>query len=300
MDDQHETDPPIAKYCDLAKQRRICSGCGRRLIYGTLCRRRTCPKYGPVWARDVRRVLFENLKASGSVVMTTVTAPGAAVLPWSCERPHKHSGDLGCKVEPNAAHEWNLNARLQWSRLHRRLSQACKRHHGFNPLLLRIWEEQKRGVLHLHVVLAFSPGAEQRAAQLYIEMLSERACEYGFGFVDRKVGRASGKVWDPSAAAAYLSSYYVRGKGAKATINQTVLSDQIPPSVFYVARRLLKKTGVTMRSLRLDRRMWAVELGLIHPPGWRGAGSRWVQQSTGEVFDEPHPWMRFPDFGRPP
>jgi hypothetical protein len=77
----------------------------------------------------------------------------------------------------------------------------------------------------------------------------------GFGFVDgwHKVGR---KLWPGEQPGAYLSSYFVRGRGVKAPITENVLAGDLP-SVVFVGRHLTKATGCTMRNLRNARRVWA-------------------------------------------
>src|SRR2546423_1320793 len=71
------------------------------------CRRRTCPSYGPIWARDTMRKIRENLRAYGGLAsMCTLTAPGvAAGLAWDrsrcAHRPEERCGKrYGCKVVP--------------------------------------------------------------------------------------------------------------------------------------------------------------------------------------------------------
>ena len=64
---------------------RECEHCGKRLpAFVSRCRRRTCPAYAAVWARDTLRKLRENLRAyDGKAAMLTLTAPGVDVgLAW--------------------------------------------------------------------------------------------------------------------------------------------------------------------------------------------------------------------------
>src|SRR5438874_5516789 len=78
------------------------------------CRRRTCPGYGPTWARDTMRKIRENLRAyQGLVCMCTLTAPGQdAGLVWdrkACSHDPSETctGRRGCKVLSAAAEAWN-------------------------------------------------------------------------------------------------------------------------------------------------------------------------------------------------
>ena len=54
------------------------------------CRRRKCPGYAPMWARDTMRKIRENLRCYGGLVaMCTLTAPGQdAGLVWDRARCH--------------------------------------------------------------------------------------------------------------------------------------------------------------------------------------------------------------------
>jgi hypothetical protein len=115
-------------------------------------------------------------------------------------------------------------------------------------MLARVWEMQKRGVLHVHPVLAFTTASEQLAARLYLRHLDELASTYGFGFVERKR-----LVMPARAAAAYLSSYFVTGSKEKATLQQSVMHKGMPRSIVHVSTNLTTRTGCTMRRLRLAR-----------------------------------------------
>ena len=58
------------------------------------------------------------------------------------------------------------------------------------------------------------------------------------------------------ASAAYLSGYFVKGKRDKLSLTETVRSADMPRSIVYVAPWLSRKSGWTMRSLRLKRFLW--------------------------------------------
>jgi hypothetical protein len=129
-----------------------------------------------------------------------------------------------------------------------------------------VWEKQKRGLAHLHGVLSVGSPQELLWAKAYVEALSELAPRYGFGHVDRwqKISR---KFWPGDQAGAYLSGYFVRGGGRKASITENVLAGDLPRLVVYIDRELTGKTGCTMRNLRNARRVWAWLTGLIPDPG---------------------------------
>lgn len=66
-----------------------CESCGGLLpLTVSLCRRRICPSYSAIWARNTMRKTRENLDVYGGLVaMTSVTAPGQdAGLVWDRAR----------------------------------------------------------------------------------------------------------------------------------------------------------------------------------------------------------------------
>jgi hypothetical protein len=81
-----------------------------------------------------------------------------------------------------------------------------------------------------------------------IAHLDDLRHRYAFGFIERKR-----RVREPRAAAAYLSSYFVNGKGRKASLEESVRSNAMPRSISHVSTRLTQASGVTMRNLRLNR-----------------------------------------------
>lgn len=214
-----------------------------------------------MWAGDQRQKLFRNLEGlAGNILLSAVTAPGADCLPWD-ERvcaglgEHKHSGKLGCRVEAVAAACWNREAPGQWRRLHRRAYQDTIKRFGRGSVCLvaRAWEMQARGVLHAHPVLAYGTARQMAGARAYLGRLAELAPQYGFGFVERKV-----KPQSAVNAAAYISSYFVKGKRGKQALWESVQSPAMPRSIIHVSTRLTQKTGCTMRALRLKRAVFHV------------------------------------------
>jgi hypothetical protein len=201
------------------------------------------------------------------VVLGAVTAPGVDLLPWDARHcaalgPHKCSGDRGCRVDAGAAKKWNDAAPKRWRDLHRQVTIRCNRS-GLRPwLLARVWEKQRRGVLHVHPVLAFSTPVERVAARAYMKHLDELAPRYGFGYRERRI-----RPMEAKAAAAYLSSYFVTGKKGKEALQHSVRSRSMPRSIVHVSARLTQATGCTMRELRFRRFVWRVAGGLVQA-GW--------------------------------
>jgi hypothetical protein len=218
--------------------------------------------------------------------MFSVTAPGSDVYPFD-PNVCRHgpdvpcSGRIGCRVNARAAASFNRRAGKHWRALNRVAKLRADRSTGHRGKLgVRVWEKQKRGLAHLHGVPSVGTPAEVAWARAYVEALTELAPSYKFGFVDgwHKIGR---RFWPGTQAAAYLSSYFVRGRSAKSSITETVLDPDLPRLLVYVSRDLTRISGCTMRNLRRARRLWAVRQGLASPPNWPGVElARVIQLQT--------------------
>jgi hypothetical protein len=221
--------------------------------------------------RDTRRRLFENLKTVRLAVMFTVTAPGKDLFPFdraycmhgptvSC------SGKIGCRVDADCARAFNSHVSPWWSELHRVAKLRADRATGFKgTIAARVWEKQKRGLAHLHGVLSVSTPAELKWAEVYVNALADLAPSKGFGYVDRweKIRK---KIKPGIEAAAYLSSYFIGGRGPKASLTENCQDPDLPRLLVFIGRRLSVKTGCTMRNLRAARRLWAAREGLTPWP----------------------------------
>lgn len=253
-----------------------CPGCDRPIpMEVKRCSSRRCPAFAPTWARDTRRRLLENLRLVKLSVMFSLTAPGADVYPFDpgfCSHGAgaKCSGTIGCRVSPAHEASFNMGAGKAWSDLHRRTKIRADRSTGFRGRLeARVWEKQRRGLAHLHGVIATSTPAEVAWAKAYLTAMRELAPAHGFGFVDgwEKVSR---KFWPGDQAGAYLSSFFVSGRGKKASITENVQDGNLPRVLVLVGAHLTQQTGITMRSLRLARRLWAFREGLVDSDGLVG------------------------------
>jgi hypothetical protein len=133
----------------------LCS-CGRPIPDGlTRCSARTRPEFAPIWARDTRRRLLENLRLVKLSVMFSVSAPGADLYPFDrrlCSHlpSRRCSGRIGCRVDPDVARASNQKAGAWWSELNRAAKTRADRATGYKgKLAARVWEKQKRGLAHL-------------------------------------------------------------------------------------------------------------------------------------------------------
>lgn len=253
-----------------AEPRKRCS----RGWKGQSCKKRTCEICGVVWARDWRRVLFEALQAPGvPVVLSAVTPPGIETLPWDewhCAHlgPHRHSARRGCRVDGEALAEWSKDISQRWKLVHNGARLACQREMGrCLPLATRAWEPQVRGPGHVHPVFHVYSPEDVEVARCYLRHVARLGARHGFGFVGEKRG-TSMQVMSGDRAAAYLSSYFVRGKGSKTSLQENARNPHLPRMLIWVSPTLTRPTGVTMRNLRRCRQLWAVRRGLLPPPSW--------------------------------
>jgi hypothetical protein len=224
--------------------------------------------------------MLENLIAyAGKATMYTLTPPGAGPLPWDRSRcghgvETACSGTAGCVIEADARRRWNESFPKRLSRIYETAQAATKRETGRRANVLAIGKEaQKRGAIHAHLVVGCETASERQAARAFrrhLERLSHRA-QYEFGHVN-------GKFVKPKPArevAAYLSSYFVAGRGNKAAITQAVLNPELPRLPLYVSRRLTKVTRTTMRNKRRQRHLWVCNArGLRKPSWWENADER--------------------------
>ena len=239
---------------------KVCGWCGRSRYGNTRCKRRTCPSYAHLWAYDWRIVLLENLIAyGGKAVMYTLTPPGADVLPWDRARCSHDprlpcSGERGCVIQARARKRWNATCQQRLSRLYETVQQAVRREVGERANVLAVGKEaQKRGAVHAHYVLGVESASELRAGKSFrrhLERLSQ-APRYSFGHVHGKFVKPK----PAREAAAYLSSYFLGGRGHKAKLTEAVLNRELPRLPLYVSRRLTAVTKTTMRNKRRQRHL---------------------------------------------
>lgn len=245
--------------------------------FSRTCKRRCCPRCGNPWAQSWSKKIEVDLSAyDGPVCQIAITAPGAAdhrradgkviagVLPWACERDHDHR-KAGCKVQDRAAERWCETLPERWPRF-RDAARKRVRRAGLVPVLLvRVWEPQKRGVPHLHLVMG-AAGVDHVAAGKFARALHDLAPAYAFGFVDRKVTPVSRRV-----AARYIAGYLTGRSKKKSSIRDNISHPRMPTSLLWVSPVLTRQTGCTMRRFRYVRwfvawRADRVDVG----PGLRG------------------------------
>lgn len=180
-------------------------------------------------------------------------------MPWDrnrCSHPGHVActGPRGCVVEEQARRSWNASCQRRLSRLYETVQEAVRREVGVRANVLAIGKEaQRRGPVHVHYVLGAETAVELRAAKAFrrhLERLSGRS-RYSFGHVNGKFVKPK----PAREAAAYLSSYFLGGRGHKAKLTEAVLNRELPRLPLYVSRRLTQVTRTTMRNKRRQRQL---------------------------------------------
>jgi hypothetical protein len=222
-------------------------------------------------------VLEHNLAATGGAVCTiAITAPGADVLPWDehycfvvkgCNpATHRHNGKRGCRCEAQALNVWCETLSWRWTKLREAARLATKRAlkerwgEGFAPawIMARVWEPQRRGAPHLHLVLPFETDRDRLAAWEFLAQLRRLGKGYGFGRIQQRDGKGPDlQPLDAAEAARYLASYLTGRTGKKSSIRENIADSRLPRSLLWLTPRLTRETLVTMRSLRRARHLWA-------------------------------------------
>lgn len=228
--------------------------------YEVPCGSRYCPACGIRWMGDQRVCAVAAAAEVGeAVALITITAPGADHF--------KRAGRRWGVRDREAMRRWNEDARARWRRLHLACSRPIRAWlatRSSRPLLLmRSWEYQKRGALHLHLVLPYGTHDERRAVNLYVHNLWSCARDDGFGYVlggDRdetpswtrppRVAPAEG-----ASAARYVAKYVASTGAGKEGMVGVAQQTAMRGSVLYIARALGAVSGVTMTSLRARRRV---------------------------------------------
>jgi hypothetical protein len=196
----------------------------------------------------------ENLRAfDGSVRLLTITAPGKVEWPW------------GERAELDAV-RWNCDMWSHWKALRKAASvDAGRASKGQRSgLLVFVPELQKRGFLHLHVVLGAETPLQRRWAEAFVRYCRQNGARYGFGRVDFDAKR--GWTAARESLGGYLSKlggYVSKLGGVRELWEDADKTGQLPARCFYVSRRLTSRTGLTMRASRLRSR-------------WRRATGQWL------------------------
>jgi hypothetical protein len=179
---------------------------------GWPCKKRTCSICSLTWARDWRRVLFENLKALDvPVALWAVTPPGQAELPYDkrvCAHhgPHKQASALGVASTRMLWLSGLVTCRSGGSGSTTPLGTPASARWAAACLWRRERGSRRLAALGTSTVFALHSPNDVRVAECYLRHVERLAPRHRFGFVGRTRG-VSMQILSPTRAAAYLSSY---------------------------------------------------------------------------------------------
>ncbi|HLW79628.1 MAG TPA: hypothetical protein VKU44_08525, partial [Terriglobia bacterium] len=226
--------------------------------------------------RDQGERLRQNLAAwDGKTCLVTLTAPGVNVLPWDVSkcRPTAHvcSGSLGCQVNIRTAARWNASATGRLGELLKVAREQVRRTHGGAArvwVLAIVFEAQKRGVFHPHLVLGYRTAADRAALDTFRETLWRKRGRSGFGTGARGSFDAGLPERFTGLDAGRYIAKYLRPDGAKGSFVPLLQAiEEVTPRnpttgrlrqlvrPVYVSPVLTQETGLTMGFLRFRR--WA-------------------------------------------
>lgn len=234
----------------------------REEVYEVPCGSRYCPACGARWMGDQRvQAVAASEEIPTDVALITPTAPGDAVR----DRIMRQRG----WSRKEFWSWWNGTAAERWRGLHLEASSVARRQcvaagHDWR-VHMRVWEYQKRGAKHVHVVCPMGSEPQRRATMLYVRRLSQAAAWWGFGMVlggkkrrHERPGRVPRVARVPAGAAARYVAKYVAATGAgKDGLVTTVQRIAQRGSVLYISPRLTRASGVNMAKLRNRRRIWS-------------------------------------------
>lgn len=245
--------------------------------YQIPCGSRYCAVCGKRWMQDQRIVAVAGAEhVVGDVGLVTITGPGDRYFDRLCR-------ERGWKRR-HAVRVWNASARRRFRRLHQRASAAPRkwdRRMGSDwRVLYRVWEYQKRGVLHVHIVVPMGSWGERCASRRYLRALCDLRDTYGFGYVlGGDASEEAGSRRYPTLArvprdraARYVAKYVSATGAGKESMQHTARRTASRGSVLFVSPWLTRQSGVTNTTLRNRRRIWArYPWARDSAAGWRAA-----------------------------
>lgn len=210
----------------------------------------------------------ENLAAGTRVSrLVTVTGPGRDVLPWDlgrCVHPPgvPCSGTRGCRVDPDAAAFWNEDENERWHLLNDRIQRTIVENTGGRALII-VWvrEEQRRGILHRHLVFDLSTPQRRLAARIWCYEYAKIARFYGYGTLDVGLKGFEARSWKPESqpvpelprngnergrVVSYLAKYMSKGLASLRQLGARGTG-------YYVHREMTMRTNYTRGSLKRRR-----------------------------------------------
>ena len=246
--------------------------CGRPIpLKAKRCSARTCLEFGPVWARDTRRRLLENLHLVRLSVMFLGHGAGTRPLPL-------RSGLL--RAWPGGSLLWEDRLPGQPGRRGRVQSPGRRMVERAAPGSIDAGQAEDGIQRQARYPCLGEAEARARArARCHLGFL---ACRAGLGEslrrgvaragageglrIRRRLAQDRAQVLARRSGGRLLVELLRSRRGRKAPITENVLAGDLPQLVVFVGPHLTAKTCCTMRNLRNARRVWAWRQGLIEKP----------------------------------
>jgi len=180
--------------------------------------------------------------------MVTLTAPGADVLGWDtskCTHPRAEavagvapaaacSGALGCQADAASVAAWEAGLPKRWSYFRQSLRRSLGA--GVDVQFFKTYEEQRRGVLHVHALVRVEGVCSKRRFRSAVRSYRDAQ---GFGR-QYDVSHVNGNdLREIARAAGYLAKYVTKAYDAETTV-ATVKDDAVgwhPPMIAVCVRR---------------------------------------------------------------
>lgn len=199
--------------------------------------RSMCEPCGETYRRNVARVATGGVMLPGRTYLLTLTAPG--------DREHFKRNGERCECTPAGGVElstWNGRAVDRWNDLHRALSRSLglERFEYFKAV-----EVQRRGALHLHVLVRVPAGCRWTVTEL-----RRLAIRHGYGHsVDLRQVEGEKACW-------YVAKYVSKASGCREDVPYVnPRTGEVGPGRWrtWTASR---RWGASMASVRADQASW--------------------------------------------
>jgi hypothetical protein len=226
-------------------------------------------------------------------VWLTLTAPGVDVLPFdlpSCSHTAdvKCSGDLGCVADPVELAKWHNDIGQKWTHFVTELRRSLPV--GVTVEFFKTYEEQKRGALHIHVMMRVEGCVTHRQ---FIRCAGKARRLNGFGPQMKCEAIELDDVRQAARKAGYCAKYASKNADALPSVTRLDVRTGEVRSGGLRSWSSSRRWGVTMASLRGVRVRWVTQAGTeprvapaagdgpagpldLYRDSYASSGSRWL------------------------
>jgi len=220
------------------------------------------------WVRVIAGGVNEHVEAQALVFGWTITAAGQNVFSYdsalcSVKGRHRHSGQLGCKVNPVVAGIYNEEERRVWNDLTWSFVRALRRAYGeqVNLSYLSQREGQARGLVHRHGVNAIY-GLPEGVLEADVKAIWVAQVE-GHDFGTQHDVQFIADTKGAAKVAGYLAKYIAKGAGTDSVpwFSASSAMDSDTGEIFYDAELTVRRFypakslswPTSLKRLRFDR-----------------------------------------------